>query len=110
MGAGKRACTWSKEAFPLLRGVFSSTYTRLDRIRRLTRPLDGKLQPADLIRILPDHAGCPDSVCRHDDMTLPEYHRHTSLWCMVIDVADRVLWLTESSPCCSEVRLYKLQD
>ena len=43
-------------------------------------------------------------------MTLPEYHRHTSLWCMVIDVQDRVLWLTESSPCCSEVRQYKLQD
>lgn len=89
---------------------FTSTYTRLDRIRRLTRPLDGKLQPSDLIRILSDHAGCPDSVCRHDDMTLPEYHRHTSLWCMVIDVQDRVLWLTESSPCCSEVRQYKLKD
>ena len=88
---------------------FTSTYTRLDRIRRLTRPLDGKLDVPSLIKILSDHAGCPDSVCRHDDMTVPEYHRHTSLWCMVIDTQDRVLWLTEGSPCSSEVRSYHLK-
>ncbi len=88
---------------------FTSTYTRLDRIRRLTRPLEGKLDVPSLINILSDHAGCPDSVCRHDDMTVPEYHRHTSLWCMVIDTQDRVLWLTEGSPCSSEVRAYCLE-
>ena len=85
---------------------YTSTYTRLDRIRRLTGPLEGQLGPKELIRILSDHAGCPDSVCRHDDMTLPEYHRHTSLWCMVLDLTERTLWLTEGSPCSSEVRCY----
>lgn len=88
---------------------FTSTYTRLDRIRRLTRPFEGHLQPRELIRILSDHAGCPDSVCRHDDLSVPEYHRHTSLWCMVLDLPDRTLWLTEGSPCSTEVRKYVLK-
>ena len=89
-----------------MRYFYTSTYTRLDRIRRLTGPLEGQLGPKELIRILSDHAGCPDSVCRHDDMTLPEYHRHTSRWCMVLDLTERTLWLTEGSPCSSEVRCY----
>ena len=88
---------------------FTSTYTRLDRIRRLTRPLDGKLTPENLLEVLSDHAGCPDSVCRHDDMSLPVYHRHTSLWAMVLDVKDRTLWLTEGSPCETKPRKYVLK-
>ncbi len=87
---------------------FTSTYTRLDRIRRLTRPLEGRLTPELLLGVLSDHAGRPDSVCRHDDPSLPVYHRHTSLWAMVLDLNDRVLWLTEGSPCCTKARRYPL--
>lgn len=88
---------------------FTSTYTRLDRIRRLTRPLEGRVTPKKLLRVLSDHAGTPDSVCRHDDPALPEYHRHTSLWAMVLDVQDRTVWLTEGSPCCTKPRRYVLK-
>ncbi len=87
---------------------YSSTFTRLDRARRLVRPLEGKITPGALIGVLSDHAGSPEGICRHDDPAIPEYHRHSSLWCMVLDVAEREVWLTEGSPCSSEVRRYRL--
>lgn len=88
---------------------FTSTFTRLDRIRRLTRPLEGHVTPEALLRVLSDHAGAPDSVCRHDDPALPEYHRHTSLWAMVLDVQARTLWITDGSPCSTSPRKYTLK-
>lgn len=88
---------------------FNSTYSRLDRVRRLSRFAEGHLQRRELFAILSDHACGPDSVCRHDDMTLPIYHRHTSLWSMVLDLNERTLWLTEGSPCCTEARAYPLR-
>ena len=88
---------------------FTSTFTRLDRVRRLTRAEEGHLKRKTLFRILSDHAGNPDGVCRHDDMSLPEYHRHTSLWSMVLDLDERTLWLTEGSPCSTKARSYTLK-
>ena len=29
-----------------------------------------------LFRVLSDHAGHPEGVCRHDDETVAVYHRH----------------------------------
>lgn len=87
---------------------YSSTFTRLDRIRRLSALEAGSLRRKALFRIFSDHAGCPDSVCRHDDEPLPEYHRHCSLWSLVMDLSERTLWLTEGSPCCTAARPYRL--
>lgn len=88
---------------------YRSTFTRLDRVRALTSQKT-KFGPQDLRRILSDHAGYPDSVCRHDDEGVPEYNRHTSLWSMVLDLKKRTMWLTDDSPCMHDYRAYQLGD
>ncbi len=86
---------------------YRSTFTRLDRVRTLSSQME-KFDPQDLKKILSDHAGYPDSVCRHDDNGVPEYNRHTSLWSMVLDLKSRTMWLTDGSPCMHDLRAYRL--
>ncbi len=57
---------------------YISTFTRLDRARRLTKDKK-KLTPKKLFAILSDHAGYPDGICRHDDPDLPYYHCHSAM-------------------------------
>ncbi len=92
------------------RYTMKSTYTRLDWARRLTKLEIGSLRKRNLFRILSNHAGNPDGICRHDDPDLPTYHRHSSLWSMVIDTAEKVIWITDGSPCKERPIGYKLFD
>ncbi len=86
---------------------YTSTFTRLDRARRLVK-LEKDFTAETLFRILSDHAGNPDGICRHDDETLPVYHRHSSLWSMVIDATDKKLYITDGNPCVSEPVVYEI--
>lgn len=86
---------------------YNSTFIRLDRARRLVKKED-KLSVEKIFEILSDHAGYPDGVCRHDDETLPIYHRHSSVWSMVIDVNEKIIYLTEGTPCKFKPKEYKL--
>lgn len=88
---------------------YSSTFTRLDRAIRLVK-LAGKLNPEKIHEILSDHAGFPEGICRHADPEVPVYHRHSSSWSMVIDPKDKVLWLTDSQPCKSDLIAYRISD
>ena len=86
---------------------YISTFTRLDRAVRLVRSKK-KLTPKKLFKVLSDHAGHPDGICRHDDTGLPYYHRHSSLWSMVIDATSKVIYITDGSPCDVEPQKYRL--
>ena len=86
---------------------YNSTFIRLDRARRLVKKED-KLSVEKIFEILSDHAGYPDGVCRHDDETLPIYHRHSSVWSMVIDVNEKIIYLTEGTPCKFKPKEYQL--
>ncbi len=89
---------------------FKSTYTRLDMARRLAKAEIGNFRKRVLFKILSNHVGNPDGICRHDDMDLPEYHRHSSLWSMVIDTCEKTIWLTDGSPCKTKPTGYKIFD
>lgn len=43
-----------------------------------------------------------------DDETLPIYHRHSSVWSMVIDVNEKIIYLTDGTPCKFKPKEYKL--
>ncbi|WP_417569703.1 hypothetical protein [Parasutterella excrementihominis] len=86
---------------------YNSTFIRLDRARRLVKKED-KLSVEKIFEILSDHAGYPDGVCRHDDETLPIYHRHSSVWSTVIDVNEKIIYLTDGTPCKFKPKEYKL--
>lgn len=86
---------------------YNSTFIRLDRARRLVKQ-EKNLTVKNIFKILSDHAGYPDGVCRHDDETLPIYHRHSSVWSMVIDATEKKLYLTDGTPCKYEPKIYTL--
>ncbi|MCD8339915.1 MAG: C45 family peptidase [Burkholderiales bacterium] len=92
------------------RVIISSTYTRLDWARRLTKLETGVLRKRNLFRILSNHAGFPDGICRHDEIDLPAYQRRSTLFSMVVDTAEKVIWLTDGTPCKERPIGYKLFD
>ena len=58
--------------------------------------------------ILSDHAGYPVGVCRYDDETLPINLLHSSVWPMVIDVNEKIIYLTDGTPCKFKPKEYKI--
>lgn len=86
---------------------YTSTFTRLDMTRRLVKK-EKKFTPDKLFKVLSNHAGHPDGICRHDDESLPIYHRHSSLWSMVIDCNDKILYLTDGNPCQNKPEIYRI--
>lgn len=49
--------------------------------------------------MLSDHANHPDSVCSHEDPADPPSKRLCTVYAIVMDLTERVLWVTDGSPC-----------
>lgn len=79
----------------------TSTYQRASRMQALlaegarTRSLDA---PA-LMRILRDHDGHPDSVCRHPNPRLPEEERVESVVSVIEDLTAGRFYVAGGTPC-----------
>src|SRR5713101_4549781 len=80
----------------------------LQRYRRIQKLLDGtvragqKLNLASAKNLLRDHYGKPESVCRHSNLTLPEYERYETVVSVIMDLPSRMLWAAMGSPCSTE--------
>src|SRR5256712_9851603 len=80
----------------------------LQRYRRIQKLLDGtvrvgqKLNLATAQNMLKDHNGKPESVCRHNNLNLPEYQRYETAVSVVMDLYSKRLWATIGSPCSTE--------
>jgi isopenicillin-N N-acyltransferase-like protein len=74
------------------------SYTRLQRMSALLEaPAPVTLD--DLERALRDHAGYPDSICRHESLVdLPE-ERCKTVTSVIMDLEERCLRLTDGQPC-----------
>lgn len=85
------------------------TYIRLNRMRRL---LQGKqsLTTDDMWRVFTDHANFPDSVCSHEDPCDPEGKRLCTVYSIVMDLNDRLLWISEANPCKGKTIRFSLED
>ena len=79
--------------------LLSDTYVRLNRIRRASKPFIGKLNVDTIMKVLGDHANCPDSVCSHEDMHDPVSMRMCSVYAVVMDLNSQCLWVTNGYPC-----------
>jgi isopenicillin-N N-acyltransferase-like protein len=82
-----------------------STIQRYRRIQKLlteTVRTGHKLDLAEAQSMLRDHYGEPESICRHNNLKLPEYQRYETVVSVVMDLYSRRLWATIGSPCSTE--------
>lgn len=83
------------------------SHTRLARMREL---LDARapLSVADLQECLRDHDNFPDSVCRHVHPDDPPEEACPTVVSVVMDLADRALWIADGQPCEHVYEQYRL--
>ena len=79
----------------------TSTYNRAARIWHL---LDagqraGTLHPTGLMDILRDHAGYPDSICRHPNPGFPDEERLETVVSVLEDLTARRMYVAAGPPC-----------
>ncbi|MGN6564073.1 MAG: C45 family autoproteolytic acyltransferase/hydrolase [Thermomicrobiales bacterium] len=90
---------------PIERGLDS--YDRLDRMQTLLASKQ-PIAVGDLQHYLRDHAGAPDAICRHPDPAEPTEERYATVVSVIMDLHERVLWISDGPPCerpYQEVRL-----
>jgi isopenicillin-N N-acyltransferase-like protein len=79
--------------------ILPDTFQRLGRIRDLIRERAGQVDLAACREFLSDHRNAPDSICRHEDEHDPEGKRLGSVYGVILDLAGRVLWISDGNPC-----------
>ena len=87
-----------------------STFHRFDRAQSFLRETlaRGPIGIEDLSRILADHDGEPDSVCRHVITAKPEHERYATVVSAIIDVDAHQLYVAPGNPCVAEYRRYSM--
>jgi isopenicillin-N N-acyltransferase-like protein len=79
-----------------------STLNRFARITQLLRQMrsgNGKMNMRRAEKMLRDHNGKPESVCRHENRTFPVDERYRTVVSMVMDLYSGQLQATLGSPC-----------
>ncbi len=77
-------------------------YRRIQKLLNETVRKGHKLDLAEAQSMLRDHHGEPESICRHNNLKLPEYQRYETVVSVVMDLYSKRLWATIGSPCSTE--------
>jgi isopenicillin-N N-acyltransferase like protein len=88
-----------------------STLHRFERIRALLVENVGpsnRLTLATAEKMLRDHDGKPESVCRHANPAFPEDDRYETVVSVIMDLEEKKLWATMGSPCENQYLAIKL--
>jgi isopenicillin-N N-acyltransferase-like protein len=75
------------------------TLYRMHRVRELLEPKIGDIGIDDVKSALRDHAGLPQSVCRHPDPDLPDSRQSMSIASVIIDLGKREMHVAVGAPC-----------
>lgn len=81
------------------KGIFPDSLLRDHRLREVFMAAHGTIDAACCQRALADHAGYPESVCRHHNPILPASARIQTLGGVVIDPAAGTLSFCSGNPC-----------
>ncbi|MFJ9088148.1 C45 family autoproteolytic acyltransferase/hydrolase [Streptomyces sp. NPDC102384] len=76
------------------------TLLRSVRARHLLEPAlnERRVGVADVVATLRDEWSFPDGICRHPDPDVPEGERNATVYSVVMDLTDRVLWIAPGPP------------
>jgi isopenicillin-N N-acyltransferase-like protein len=85
-----------------------SSIVRYNRANRLFKRELGKVDLSTFKRILSDHVGYPESICRHADPALEVEDQAQSIFSIVCDLTNKVLWVCYGNPCVGEYKKYEV--
>ncbi|MEV0705187.1 C45 family peptidase [Saccharopolyspora sp. NPDC050389] len=76
------------------------TLLRPVRARHLLEPAleERRVRVADVVATLRDEWSYPDGICRHPDPEVPAAERTATVYSVVMDLTDRVLWIAPGPP------------
>ncbi len=84
------------------------SFSRADRLRELINNIYGSITPELMMATLSDHAGHPDSLCHHVDVTKPPELTSLSVASFIMIPAERVMYVSYGPPCENEYVEYIL--
>lgn len=101
----KALCHTNHYLSPLMAGqdlkfisTHAHTLVRLNVIRRRCAAC-GKLDFPKIESIFKDHTNYPNSVCKHSDLSVPEYNRTITVYTVLMDLNDRVIDFYPGNTC-----------
>ena len=104
MSEGKPLCHTNHYLSPLFIGKdklkiqLGDTFVRYNRARVRTQE-HGPFTFKDMFEVMTDHANFPDSLCSHPDPRDPEMARFCTVYAVIFDLDERVLWVTNGNAC-----------
>lgn len=87
---------------------FPDTYARGGRADKLLSAVEGSVGAEDLKRVFTDHAGYPDSLCRHDDLRDPEGLRFGEVFSVIFHLGTGEIEIAAGEPCRNPYKIYSL--
>lgn len=87
-----------------------STHLRQERLTALLTEAarKGPLSTETVQAALRDHAGYPDSVCRHESPHFPQDLNYRTALSVILDLTERRVWYTPGPPCRAEYEVLDL--
>jgi len=85
-----------------------SSILRYNRARRLFKKELGKVDLSTFKKVLSDHVGYPESICRHPDPALDIEDQTRTLLQVAFNLTERVAWVIYGNPCEGQYRKYEL--
>ena len=85
-----------------------SSYIRLQRIKTLVKGRHGKITVKDVMEMLSDHAGYPQSICDHENLKDPPAKRDVTNFGVIMDLTDNCMYLAPGNPCETEFKKHNI--
>jgi len=85
-----------------------SSIVRYNRARKLFRKELGNVDVPTFKKVLSDHVGYPESICRHPDPALGEEDQTQTIFTVAFDLTNKVAWISAGNPCQGTFRKYEL--
>lgn len=83
---------------------------RYNRATKLLTASLGRVTPETIMKIQRDHLSRPDSICRHENPADKEEDRVKTLFGSIVDLTAGEVYISGSTPCETEYRVYHLDS
>jgi isopenicillin-N N-acyltransferase-like protein len=94
-----------------IKTLYPDSIIRIKRADKLMRRLKDKGNYYDAFtKTLTDHFGRPNSVCRHEDPSIPINLRSETLSSIIMDLDDRTIYITNGPPCSNPYEKLELSE
>ncbi len=85
-----------------------SSIVRYNRACKLMKKHLGEVEVSTFKKVLSDHVGFPESICRHADPALGEEEQTQTIFSVAFDLTNRLAWVLPGNPCEGEHSKYEL--